>query len=53
MSEEYLIYWPQHVDEYFGWHDMDEPNGTVYMNKDGRFIYLTPEKKTATSIGRR
>ena len=40
MSEEYLIYWPQHVDEYYGWHDMDEPNGTVYMNKDGRFIYL-------------
>ena len=40
MNEEYLIYWPQHVDEYYGWHDMDEPNGTVYMNKDGRFIYL-------------
>lgn len=40
MSEEYLIYWPQHVDECYGWHDMNEPKGTVYMNKDGRFIYL-------------
>lgn len=40
MSEEYLIYWPQHVDEHYGWHDMDEPEGTIYMNKDGRFIYL-------------
>ena len=40
MNEEYLIYWPQYVDDYYGWVDMDVPEGTVYMNKDGRFIYL-------------
>lgn len=39
-DEEYLIYWPQYVDEWYGWVDMDNPVGTVYMNKDGKYIYL-------------
>lgn len=40
MTEEFLIYWPQYVDDSYGWVDMNKPVGTVHMNKDGRFIYL-------------
>lgn len=40
MGEEILIYWPQYVDEYYGWCDMKEPVGTIHMNKDGKYIYL-------------
>lgn len=45
MNEKYLIYWPQHVDEYYGWVDMEKPIGTVVMNKEGRFIYLYKEEE--------
>ena len=44
MSEEYLIYWPEMLTEnQWGdknWVKMDNPVGTIYMNKEGKYIYL-------------
>ena len=44
MSEDILIYWPQELKEGFWgqkhWMNMDNPVGTVHMNKDGKYIYL-------------
>ena len=44
MNKEYLIYWPEMLKEnqwgYKNWVTMDNPIGTIYMNKEGRYIYL-------------
>lgn len=43
QQEEYLIYWPRYVHDYKGWVDCDDqnpPEGSIYMNKDGKYIYL-------------
>lgn len=45
MTEEYLIYWPQHIDDYRGWVDMEVPEGTIRMSKEGKYIYLYKDEE--------
>lgn len=49
MSEDILIYWPEELKEgawgYKHWSNMNNPIGTVHMNKDGKYIYLYKQEE--------